>query len=111
MGSKISTELLKGSNEMMILQLLATGDMYGYEMLKKLNILSKGVFDMKQGSLYPILHFLEDEEYIVSYWEETQSLRKRKYFHITNKGLKFLECKKTEWNLFVTSVNWVLEGE
>ena len=64
---------------------------------------------MGQGSLYPILHFLEAEEYIVSYWEDTVSKRKRKYYRLTQKGKGLLEEKIREWNLFVGGVNRVLE--
>ena len=106
---KINSELLKGSTEMMILKLLASGDLYGYELVKKLAAISQGLFCMGQGSLYPILHFLEEEEYIVSYWEDTVSKRKRKYYRLTQKGKGLLEERIREWNLFVGGVNRVLE--
>lgn len=107
---KVNSELLKGNTEMLVLKLLLNNDLYGYEIAKKMSLLSSGVFDLRQGALYPILHSLEDKEYIVSYWEETQSARKRKYYHITPEGKKFLDQKHTEWNLFVQGVAGIMEG-
>ncbi len=54
--------------------------MYGYEMIKELELRSEQVFSLKEGTLYPILHALEAEDLIESYWEETESQRKRKYY-------------------------------
>lgn len=106
---KVNSELLKGSTEMLVLKLLLNNDLYGYEIAKKMSFLSNGVFDLKQGALYPVLHTLEDKEYIVSYWEETQSARKRKYYHITSEGEKILNKKQKEWNVFLQGVAGVME--
>ena len=105
---KINSELLKGSTEMLVLKLLINEDLYGYEIIKKMTIKSQGIFNMKQGALYPILHTLEDMECIVSYWEETESARKRKYYHITGKGKELFRDKNEEWNLFLEGINLVL---
>lgn len=93
---------------MLVLQLLSEKDLYGYEITKNIMLLSDGMFQMKQGTLYPILHSLEDNEYIVSYWEDSASKRKRKYYHITDQGRKQLEAKKNEWCSYVESVVAVL---
>lgn len=105
---KINSELLKGSTEMLVLKLLANEDLYGYEIIKKMTIISQGIFNMKQGALYPILHTLEDLECIVSYWEDTESARKRKYYHITEKGKSVLKDKNEEWELFLKGVKLVM---
>lgn len=64
---KINKELIKGSTDMLILNLLKNEDMYGYHMIKKLKEKSKNVFDLKEGTLYPILHSLEEKNLITSY--------------------------------------------
>ena len=58
---KISKELLKGSTTMLVLDLLKNQNMYGYEMIKKLKEKSENVFELKEGTLYPILHGLEEK--------------------------------------------------
>ena len=107
---KIDKELLKGSTTMMILKLLDSSDMYGYQMIKELERLSDNTFSLKEGTLYPILHTLESTGMIESYWENTESARKRKYYNITKGGEKLLLEKEKEWSLFFRAVNKVIGG-
>lgn len=106
---KINSELLKGSTSMIILHLLSKEDMYGYQMIKRLTELSDNVFQFKEGTLYPILHSLEESNHIDSYWDESAS-KKRKYYSITNSGKKVLLEKHAEWKLFSKSINNVIGG-
>jgi PadR family transcriptional regulator PadR len=106
---KISKELLKGSTTMLVLDLLKNQNMYGYEMIKKLKEKSENVFELKEGTLYPILHGLEENGLITSYWDETTA-KKRKYYAITEKGKKQLKEKKEEWKIFSNGINQVLGG-
>lgn len=101
----MNKELLKGSTEMILLKLLENEDLYGYMMIKKLDGKSKSIFNLKVGTLYPILHNLEKEQLIESYWEDTSSSRKRKFYKITKKGLKLLDKKKKEWDTYVEGIN------
>ncbi len=57
---KINKELMKGSTTLLVLRLLETENMYGYEMIKDLKERSENVFELKEGTLYPILHALEE---------------------------------------------------
>ena len=97
---KINKELLKGSTTMLILNLLKDNNMYGYEMIKKLKEKSENVFELKEGTLYPILHSLEENDFIVSYWDESTA----------KKGKKQLKEKKEEWKLFSNGINQLLGG-
>ena len=67
---KINKELLKGSTTMLVLELLESENMYGYQMIKKLREKSENIFELKEGTLYPILHALEEKAWITSYWDE-----------------------------------------
>lgn len=106
---KINKELLKGSTSMLVLSLLENENMYGYQMIKELSRKSKELFELKEGTLYPILHGLEQKNYITSYWDETGA-KKRKYYSITKEGKKHLKEKKEEWESFSTGINQVLGG-
>lgn len=106
---KINKELLKGSTTMIVLSLLAKENMYGYQMIKKLSEQSNNIFELKEGTLYPILHSLEEKSLITSYWDETSS-KKRKYYSITQKGKKYLDEKKEEWTVFSNGINKLLGG-
>ncbi|HYF80268.1 MAG TPA: helix-turn-helix transcriptional regulator [Symbiobacteriaceae bacterium] len=107
---RINKELLKGSTVIVILALLDRQPMYGYEMLAEIERTSGGVFQFKEGTLYPILHALESEGYVESYWSEAESTRKRKYYRITAEGGSLLATKRTEWVLFRSAVDRVVEG-
>lgn len=106
---KINKELLKGSTTMLVLNLLVESNMYGYQMIKALKEKSENVFELREGTLYPILHSLEENNLITSYWDETTG-KKRKYYSITKDGKKYLEVKKEEWKVFSNGINTVLGG-
>ncbi len=107
---KISKELIKGSTAMLVLGVLSGEAMYGYRIIKEIEERSDKTFSMNEGTLYPVLHALEKEKCLESYWEETESARKRKYYRITEKGKKALSEKKAEWTEYATGVEKVLRG-
>lgn len=106
---KINKELLKGSTSMLVLNLLKDENLYGYQMIKKLKEKSNNVFELKEGTLYPILHGLEENNLISSYWDETSG-KKRKYYCITKDGTKALHEKQKEWKVFSNGINKVIGG-
>ena len=106
---KINKELARGSTTMLVLNLLQYKNMYGYQIIKELSEKSENVFELKEGTLYPILHSLEEKNLITSYWDETSG-KKRKYYSITKEGRKHLEEKKAEWKVFSNGINAVLGG-
>ena len=79
---KISKELAKGSTGLLVLSVISKTDMYGYQIIKTLEVMSENVFSLNEGTLYPILHSLEKEGSLESYWCEAEG-RKRKYYKIT----------------------------
>ena len=102
--------LVSGSMSMLILRLLSEKDMYGYEMIETLRKRSENVFELKAGTLYPLLHSLEDKGYLTCY-EQEASGKVRKYYGITKEGRKFLEKKRDEWEQYVKAVTNVLALE
>lgn len=105
---KISKELSTGTIPMMVLSVLKSEDMYGYKIIKTLELRSDNVFSLKEGTLYPILHSMEKENVLESYWDVSTG-RKKKYYHITKKGLKLLESKAAEFEEFSVTVKKVLQ--
>ncbi|BEP27859.1 PadR family transcriptional regulator [Helicovermis profundi] len=103
----MNRELLKGTTEVMILKMIETEPMYGYGMIKNFEIMSKGTFKFKEGTLYPILHSLEKKKYIESFWNVVEG-RKRKYYRITTLGTRQLEEKENEWLVFSKALNEIL---
>ena len=84
--NKISSDLLRGHADTIILKLLLSGDKYGYEISKLIHSNSNGEYELKEATMYSSLKRLENEGGITSYWgDETQGGR-RKYYKITEKG-------------------------
>ena len=106
----IDKSLVSGSMAMMILKLLSEKDMYGYEMIDTLRKRSENVFELKAGTLYPLLHSLEDKRYLLSYEQEAVG-KIRKYYQITKSGRKHLEEKKSQWQEDSRAVRSVLALE
>lgn len=104
---KYSKELLKGNTSMLVLSVLSKKDLYGYMIIRELEIQSENAFNMSEGTLYPILHALEKEKLLISYWQEVDG-RNRKYYQITERGRKKLAESREEWKSFSVSVNKVL---
>lgn len=103
----VNKELLKGSTVILLLTVLNEREMYGYELIKEIEKKSDQVFVMKEGTLYPILHTLESEGLLNSYWSQ-QDGRKRKYYQITDEGKRKLQEKTKEWIRFRTAVDTVI---
>lgn len=106
----IDKELLKGSTATMVLKVIAEGDAYGYEIAAELARRSNGVFRLKEGTLYPILHTLEREKYVTSYLGTAANGRERRYYHLSASGAVYLAARIEEWELFASSVRRVLAG-
>lgn len=106
----MNKKLMNISTAMMLLNLLEEQDMYGYQMIRELEVRSENVFSLKEGTLYPILHGLETEGAVESFEKIAETGRMRKYYHITKAGRKVLADKKAEWDLYQRAVNNVIGG-
>jgi PadR family transcriptional regulator PadR len=93
--------------DMLILHLLAERDMYGYEMVTELASRSSEVFQLKEGTLYPLLHRLEKEGSVSAY-EERKDGRVRRYYRLTRKGGEKLRERTEAWEKYAGAVNAVL---
>ncbi len=107
---KINKELMKGSTAILILSLLENEDMYGYQISQSLKEKSQKVFELKEGTLYPMLHGLENECAIQSYWLDADNGNRRKYYKITAAGRELLSQKKAEWQVYTNAINSVIGG-
>ena len=103
----INKSLISGSTSMLILRLLEDKDMYGYEMIETLEAKSNNVFTLKAGTLFPLLHSLEEKDLLTSYESEVNG-KIRKYYSITKGGKRFLRSRKEEWQEYQTAVVNVL---
>lgn len=106
---KLNKELSKGSHGLILLKLLSSRDMYGYELIQEMERRSEGVFAMSQGSLYPLLHTLESRGEISSYLQ-SDSGRERRFYHLTDTGRAVLVAQEQEWARYIRAMGLILEG-
>lgn len=106
----IDKSLITGSTTMLVLKLLDGQDMYGYQMIEELARRSDNTFELKAGTLYPLLHSLEEKELISSYEKDENTQRPRRYYKINRKGRKLLAEKHAEWTAYAGAVNRFMRG-
>lgn len=106
----MDTELLKGTLSLLILSLLSRRTMYGYEITATMHRDTDGAFSWREGSLYPSLHKMEQAGLITGEWEEKETGRKRRYYHITKAGRAALKEKLASWSELCGAVNRILEN-
>lgn len=88
---------LKGETSLLVLSLLSQEDKYGYQIIAELDKRSEHVFQLKEGTLYPILHALENDGAVKAYEKQTESSRVRRYYQITGKGRCRLAAEAKAW--------------
>ena len=96
--------------QLLVLSLLSGEDMYGYQMIVELARRSDHTFEMKDGTLYPVLHGLEKDGYVEAYQQEAPTGRMRKYYHLTRKGGAMLRTEAEAWQSYAGAVNAVLRS-
>ena len=98
---------LAGSASLLVLSLLEKEDQYGYQIIRRLEERSQKVFSLQEGTLYPVLHKLENKGYITSYEQQAPTGRMRKYYRITPEGLQQLVEEKKRFEEFAGAVRQV----
>lgn len=93
----INKDLIAASSTPIVLAILAEGDSYGYQILKRVRELSGGHMEWTDGMLYPVLHRLERLGHVEARWEVADSGRRRKYYRITPGGRAQLAEEHKQW--------------
>lgn len=104
-NSSISSDLIRGHINTIILRTLYDGDKYGYEIINEIEEKSKGQYTLKQPTLYSALKRLESQDFLTSYWGGVSNGGRRKYFQITDKGRKVVEQNLAEWEYSRTVID------
>jgi PadR family transcriptional regulator PadR len=101
-------ELARGTAELAVLSILSSGRRYGYELLRLLNGTGQGLLEIREGTLYPLLHRLEDAGHINPTWEAEGRARPRKYYAITPDGRRHAALLRAEWSSLVSAMQELL---
>jgi PadR family transcriptional regulator PadR len=100
--------ILQGTLEMLVLRTLQEAPVHGWGIAQRVQQMSRGVFLVQQGSLYPALVRMKRRGWIKSEWRASENNRRARYYEITPAGLRQLELERAEWERASTAVNWVL---
>ena len=106
----IQRELSRGTMELAVLALISARKRYGYDLLSSLSSASDGSIEIKEGTLYPALHRMEDAGYISASWEAEGRASPRKYYSITKDGQTRLQALRTEWKRLSIGLERLLNG-
>ncbi len=104
---RFDRELLKGTTETSILAVLAETPCHGYELVERLGRRSEGVFELGEGTVYPLLYKLEAKDWIEGKWD-AGSGRRRRVYRITPRGRRQLAQRRKQWNELVRGMTLVL---
>jgi transcriptional regulator len=105
------TELLKGTLDLLILRTLALEPKHGIGIAERIEQITGGTFVVKPGSLFPALHRLEQEGFLVGAWGESAEGRRVKTYRLAPAGRRQLEREKRQWDRIVFAIGRVLEAD
>lgn len=112
MKKTISSDIIRGHTDTIILNLLNEKDMYGYEICKTIVERSNNLYELKEATLYSSFKRLENSKFILSYWGDATKGGRRKYYSITQTGISELSKLRNEWEFAKRIIDMlVLEGE
>ncbi len=94
----------------LVLAVLKSGEMYGYQIILELEQRSQGVFRMKEGTLYPVLHGLEREKLVSAREDTSEAGRRRRYYALTRAGEQTLRDRERSWEEYSRAVTAILRG-
>ena len=102
-------ELLQGTLDLLILKTLALEPMHGWGIAQRIQQISREVFRVNQGSLYPALHRLEQQGWIASDWRDSENNRRAKYYRLTAAGRRQLAAEERNWERVAAAVARILQ--
>jgi transcriptional regulator len=99
----------QGTLELLILRLLSSGSLNGWDMMQRIQLISGDVLTVTAGALYPALHRLEARGLISAVWKPSENNRKAKFYGLTPRGRKQLDTQRKEWERFSDAVALILK--
>jgi PadR family transcriptional regulator PadR len=107
--AKPQNDVLQGTLALLVLKTLARGSKHGYGITLHIQMVSKDVLRVEEGSLYPALHRMEQEGWISAEWGTTENNRRARYYQLTSKGRKQLAEEEKSWAQLTEAVAHVLQ--
>jgi PadR family transcriptional regulator, regulatory protein PadR len=106
-----ASSLVQGTLDMLILKTLALEPLHGWGIAQRIDQISRGVFQVNAGSLFPAFRRLERAGLIDAEWRATENNRRAKYYRLTSLGRKKLDSERKEWSRQITAIARILEAK
>jgi transcriptional regulator len=103
------SDLPQGTLDLLILKIVALGPVHGYAIAQRLQQTSRDVVQVRQGTLYPALHRLENRGVLAAEWRESETGREAKFYKLTRKGRALLETESASWRRLSDAVGLILK--
>ena len=104
-----TTNRLHGNLDLLILHALAHEPMHGWAIMERLRVVSRDVFQVGQGSVYPALRRLEAEGWVKPEWKVSEEGRRARYYGLSPSGRRQLARERASWDAFVAAVTRLIE--
>lgn len=104
------TELVQGTLDLLILTVVALEPMHGWAIAERIRQMSDKVLQVGQGSLYPALHKLEQQGWILAEWKPSENNRRAKYYSLTRAGRKALEQESAQWERLSAAISAIVRA-
>ena len=104
------TDLLQGTVDLLVLQALALGPLHGLGVSNRIAQITRGVFQVKPGSLFPALHRMEEAGWLASSWGESENNRRAKYYRLTKAGQRQLKTETEDWGRISLAIASALQA-
>lgn len=105
---KYKPELMQGALELLVLRLLRSDSLNGWDIMQRIQLVSGEVLSITPGALYPALHRLEERGLISAEWRPSENNRNAKFYELTAAGRKQLEAERKQWERFSSAVALIL---
>ena len=102
-------DLLQGTLDMLILKALSAGEMHGYGVGQRIELLAEDLLKVEEGSLYPALYRLEERGWIRSEWGKSENNRRARFYSLTAAGRRRLGVEEENWRRLVLAVGKVMQ--
>lgn len=103
-------DLPQGTVDLLILRVLSAGELHGWGIAQRLNVLSREALQLQEGTVYPALYRMEAKGWIASEWAASDNNRRAKYYRLTKIGRRQMEAEQASWDRLKTVITLVLEN-
>lgn len=104
------TELLSGTLDLLILRVLSSGPLHGFAIAERIQLVSRDVLKVEEGSLYPALYRMAEKGWIAAEWGQSDKGRRAKFYQLTPAGRRRLETEKELWARMAGAIGAVLRN-